>query len=329
MEGHHITYTRGMSHAHGVLISLLVFSCTASFLFFFHDAEAVYIDADIQCPPGGKIDQPCKDVTNGYTTKGKCKHIYVCKADKVDTKTPPICAGGKSDCPIGGPPPTGFNPYPKPIKVASGSPAIPKSAISQFEAGVLDSVFSDSDEIDPSVDLEAVSEEANAHLHELFGGDDEEILTYVPESFDTKTSALFSHLRESAVTLSPGQLAKSGTGITGSISERLAYASGGFFGGPPIYGGGGSTQGEDASLGAVLANDLWSMPRFLAMAVAHAVKSIGLILLADFGAAGIEWAAARADVIAALSYAKDAFVALWRIFEHFLVIILQSLSDAL
>src|SRR3989344_989744 len=158
-----------MSHTHGTLISLLVFVCAASFLFFFPEAvRAVYMDADAQCPPGGKINQPCKDNTHGYITKGKCAFVYVCKADNVDSKTPPICAGGKADCPVGGPPPASFNPYPKPIKIASGSPAIPASSISEFEANVLNMAFAGGgSDVSPAVNLENLSTSANASLAAL------------------------------------------------------------------------------------------------------------------------------------------------------------------
>ncbi|MDP3645595.1 MAG: hypothetical protein Q8R25_00710 [bacterium] len=60
----------------------ILIATLACFAIFTHVpiARAINMDADKQCPPGGKVGQQCKDVTNGYTTQGKCTHIYVCKA---------------------------------------------------------------------------------------------------------------------------------------------------------------------------------------------------------------------------------------------------------
>lgn len=293
-------------------------------------ADARYTEANVQCPPGGKIGQSCTDNTNGYQTKGKCAYVYVCKATNVDSKVPPTCVGGKGDCPVGGPPPSDFNPYPKPIKIASTSAPIPKSGITGVEQGVLNSVFSDSDEIDPSVDLDAVSANANAQLYALYGADTgEEILAYIPESFDTKTSTLFESLRAEAVALSPGQLVKS-SGGTVTVAQRLAYASGGFFGGTPAYGAGGSDTDASAEIStAVLADAAWSAPRFLAKSFAHAMKAALSVILADFSAAGTEWHAAGTDMRVALAGTGVALTALWHLFTMYVVLAVQAIMGAL
>gem|GEM_PF-3378998 len=279
--------------------------------------EAKNAEANTQCPPGGKIGQSCVDNTNGYKTKGKCAYVYVCKATDVNDGTPPICAGGS--CPIGGPPPSNFNPYPKPIKVASGSPAIPKGGISGIEQGVLDSVFGDSDAIDPEVDLEEASASANAQLLAAQEySEAEDLLLYVPESFDEKTSTLFADLRAQAVSLAPGQKVAVDVQTGGSV--RLAYPGGsGFFGGDFSAPAGGS--GEAGA--AINVKSFVDAPQLLARAVANAVDAIINILLADFTTAGQAWADARMDFKLSMLHfgaaIKSIVAVLWEMIQSWFV----------
>lgn len=266
-------------------------------------AEARYIEANTQCPPGGKVGQPCVDTTNGYRTKGKCAYVYVCRATDVNDGTPPICAGGS--CPIGGPPPSNFNPYPKPIAVASGSPTIPKGGLSEVEQRVLDSVFGENDAIDPDIDLAEASAAANTQLRSLKEySDAEDLLLYTPESFDEKTSALFEDLRAQVVTLAPGQRlprdAESGASV------RLAYAGGGFFG------GGALTGGPDVGA-SINVRSFREAPQLLARAFANAVDAVINILLADFAAAGQAWADATVDFKLSMLYFGAAFKSLFAV----------------
>lgn len=281
-----LAYNGGMALVRPIFLALvfvaLAFSLHAT------RVEAKDADANRQCPPGGKIGQTCIDNTNGYKTKGKCAYVYVCKATDVNDGTPPICAGGS--CPIGGPPPSNFNPYPKPVKVASGSPAIPKGGISGIEQGVLDSVFGDSDAIDPEVDLEEASASANAQLLAAQEySEAEDLLLYAPESFDTKVSTLFEDLRAQAVSLAPGQ--RIGSDVQAGGSVRLAYAGGGGFFGGDFSAPGGSAQTQVA----LNVKSFVDAPQLLARAVANAVDAIIHILLADFSAAGRAWADASMD----------------------------------
>jgi hypothetical protein len=73
---------------------------TVSFLSFLpKESHAVYNQADMQCPPGGQVAQPCKDVTNGYTTSGHCTFIGVCKADNFPP--PPKADPEQHSSPVG------------------------------------------------------------------------------------------------------------------------------------------------------------------------------------------------------------------------------------
>lgn len=56
--------------------------------------RAAYEQANKQCPAGGSVGDPCKDVTNGYVTKGHCVYIGWCKADQY--KQPPPKGIGSS-----------------------------------------------------------------------------------------------------------------------------------------------------------------------------------------------------------------------------------------
>jgi hypothetical protein len=302
------------------LFLALVFAVLAFSLHATH-VEAKNAEANTQCPPGGKIGQSCVDNTNGYKTKGKCAYVYVCKATDVNDGTPPICAGGS--CPIGGPPPSNFNPYPKPVKVASGSPSIPQSGISTVEQGILDSVFGENDAVDPEIDLEEASAAANAQLTSLQEySEAEDLLLYAPESFDEKTSTLFEDLRAQAVSLAPGQKPGGSTEVGGSV--RLAYAGGGgFFGGdfsPPAGGGAAGTR--------INVKSFVDAPQLLARAVANAVDAIINILLADFSAAGRAWADASVDFKLSMLHfgaaLKSIFAVLWEMLQSLILAYAQE-----
>lgn len=264
-------------------------------------ADAIDAESNMQCAPGGKKGQKCMDNTNGYQTQGTCAYVYVCKADNVNSQTPPVCANGS--CPMGGPPPSNFNPYRKPITVASGSPEIPQSDISLLEQGVLNSVFgSGSTTLGSDADLQKISAAANARLNAL-SGDEEDILLYAPESFDSKTSVLFDQLRDQAVSLAPGLIKNGQTGTGGAV--RLAYAGGGFFGGD-VGGAGGSDPGIAIDLRSFI-----DAPQLFARGFANMVTAILQVLLADFSSAAQSWADARADFALSFQYLGTALTSLF------------------
>jgi hypothetical protein len=88
--------------------------------------HAVYYQSDKQCPPGGKVAQPCKDVTNGYTTSGHCTFIGVCKADNFPPS--PEVPPEKHSSPVG-----------PASSVGTSSPSV--STVSSSSAGVAVPVF--------------------------------------------------------------------------------------------------------------------------------------------------------------------------------------------
>lgn len=279
---------------------------------------ARYTEANVQCPPGGKVKQPCKDNTNGYVTQGTCAYVYVCKADNVKSQEPPICAGGKSDCPIGGPPPSSFNPYPRPVKIASTSTPIPKTGISGVEQSVLDQVFGNSDTIDPSVDLVQVAEKANVELlatQEYSKTDD--LLTYAPQSFDAKTSTLFASLREQAVALFPGQ-------SPGTVNTNSAVKFG-FPSGTPIgtsFGAPGSSLEGRMNVGKEISVDLMGSGAYFAQGIGSVLHALISVILADFTAASQAWADAKINFSLAFSHFGRAVAALW---HELITLILSSI----
>lgn len=276
-------------------------------------ASARYIDADVQCPPGGQVNQPCKDNTNGYVTSGHCTHIYVCKADKYKSGPPKICTGGSADCPKGGDYPNPPQRYP----TASATSGIQSEGVSMVEQGTLDRVFgTNGNAVDPSVDLAKISAEANAELLALRanqGKTSEEILTYTPESFATTTSSIFAHLREGAVALSIGQF---GHGIPDATAtaQRLAYFSGGFFGDvlPPNDSGNAGGKAQENVLQS-LVDLLIAFPTLLGQALLFFLYAIGAILLADFSQAAHYAAASRIEWHLALRRLLELFTLLWQL----------------
>lgn len=64
-----------------VLMALFIFQAPAQ-------SRAVDTEANKQCPAGGAVGDPCKDVTNGYVTKGHCVYIGWCKADQYNIPPP-------------------------------------------------------------------------------------------------------------------------------------------------------------------------------------------------------------------------------------------------
>ena len=290
---------------------MLLSGCFSSSYLLWALLRKRYIDADIQCR-GGQVNQKCKDNTNGYITSGHCTHIYVCKADNYKSGPPKICTGGSADCPKGGDYPAPL-PYRAPIVIASGSPMVAPTTISNVEQNVLNTVFGSS--ASTGIDFEEVSAAANAQLHALQGEPEgeAEFLEFSPESFDEETSAVFDSLRDSAIALMPGRLPENSA--QQSIAERLAYASGGSFLAPAYGTGSGS---DEETNGSLLLKGALSVPALFGKALSLAAQALIGILIADFSLASRHWHEAGAATAAAFSLLGDIVVLLFKMLLEYL-----------
>ncbi len=298
----------------GLFASLLFVACVIAYPTI---SRATGTQADQQCQPGGKIGQKCTDNTHGYKTQGKCAYVYVCKADSVPSNEPPLCTGGGKDCPVGGPSPSNFNPYPKAIKIASGSPSIPTSSISDLEKGVLGAAFA-SDEATPT-DLADLSASANVSLKTILdaqGEDSSDALAFVPESFQKETSTLFAGLRENAVTLGPGQKPTVAVDALGNV--RLAFPSND----GTSFGATFDASSDENSTGISFADDLilaaTNAPRHFALGFYHAGQAALMVVLADFSSARAEWNVATENLTSAAEDLWNVLRALWEMLVQFI-----------
>ena len=311
-----------VNYGHGAILFLFFGACVALIPYM---VEARFIDANVQCPPGGKKNQPCTDNTNGYTTKGTCSFVYVCKANQVDPKTPPPCSPGSADCPKGTSYPPAYTPTPRPIQIASTSEAIPHTAVSSFEQGILDAVFdAESNDIRAAVDVEEVIASANTQLRALAGDSAEELLSYVPESFATDSSTLFASLRDAAVTLSPGSLHYDQV-LDLQNGVKVAFATGGSFGSVAAHTSGSNGKDSNGSDPYELQGDWHAFSRAadsMANAIVYGTRSLAALLLADFSVAGDygSFALERFKTSLALlgGMMKDAVMQAWLFLYHLL-----------
>lgn len=266
-------------------------------------AHAVYIDSNVQCPPGGYIGQPCKDNTNGYVSEGACDSIFVCRATRLPSEKPPTCIGkpGNPDCPSGSPPPPPSRQTSQPIDSLS----IPTSSLSPEMASLLSGLIEDTQSMSStSMRFATSSDIILIRLAEFAGparaGDP---LRFSLDSYNPTVSTLFQALRDSARTLQPGDFERARTVEAKSADQR--FASAGAFGG-----GSGSSDPSTASeepepnLGSRLAHAFAALLR----ALLHFVKAVGNIGIADFTAAGTEWAVMHAEGALFFQLLGDAIV---------------------
>lgn len=246
--------------------------------------HAVFIDSNIQCPPGGMVGQPCEDNTHGFVTKGKCDSIYVCVATQINPQVPQTCSSGSPDCPTG----REYIPPPPQRPRSMTALTIPMGSLSSEMREIFDAVFSEVGKTG-GVSIATSSESIVIQLAALEDPIPGAPLKYSTASFDPLQSALFQSLRDSAVSLKPGT-ANNVSGTTSRSFAEQRFASLGAFGGSggsPQETGGGTEEQKSWIPEELLA--LWRMLSLLYEVLAHFFKTIGFILLADFSTAGMHW----------------------------------------